>query len=90
MPQAPQVVEANSTAHTPTSKTPRQFPSLELVTSPTLDTANAAFYLNRAEQTLRIWACHENGPIRPIRIHGRLAWPTAEIRRLVMPERGAK
>lgn len=25
----------------------------------------------------------ENGPLRPIRVHGRLAWPVAEIRRLL-------
>ncbi len=59
------------------------FPSLELVTAPTLRTEQAAFYLNRRPQTLRLWACHENGPIRPIRVHGRLAWPVTEIRRIV-------
>ena len=48
-----------------------------------LPTHEAAIHLNRAQQTLRIWACKENGPIRPIRINGRLAWPVAEIRRLV-------
>lgn len=59
------------------------FPSLEQVTAPTLRTEQAAFYLNRRPQTLRLWACHENGPIRPIRVHGRLAWPVTEIRRIV-------
>ncbi len=48
-----------------------------------LPTREAARRLNRRQQTLRIWACHENGPIRPLRINGRLAWPVAEIRRLV-------
>jgi len=48
-----------------------------------LTTSEAAYHLNRAAQTLRLWACHDNGPIRPIRIHGRLAWPVAEIRRLL-------
>lgn len=48
-----------------------------------LPTAEAAFHLNRAEQTLRLWACRENGPIRPLRINGRLAWRVADIRRLV-------
>jgi len=42
-------------------------------------TAQAAKALNRAPQTLRKWACFENGPIRPIRINGRLAWPLDEI-----------
>ena len=49
-----------------------------------LPTAEAAFHLNRAEQTMRLWACQENGPIRPIRINGRLAWPVAAIRNLLI------
>jgi hypothetical protein len=48
-----------------------------------VDTETAAFHLNRAQQTLRIWACREKGPLSPIRVHGRLAWPVAEIRRLL-------
>ena len=48
-----------------------------------LPTIEAAYQLNRAEQTLRLWACHENGPIRPVRINGRLAWPVEDIRRLL-------
>lgn len=48
-----------------------------------LPTIEAAFHLNRAEQTLRIWACRENGPLRPLRINGRLAWPVAELRRIL-------
>lgn len=61
----------------------QQFPPLESVTRPTVDTATAAYYLNRKQQTLRGWACHENGPLRPIRILGRLAWPTQKIRELL-------
>jgi hypothetical protein len=48
-----------------------------------VDTATAAYHLGRAPQTLRLWACRENGPIQPMRVHGRLLWPTAEIRRLL-------
>ena len=48
-----------------------------------LSTSDAAFHLSRAAQTLRIWACRENGPLRPIRINGRLAWPVPEIRRIL-------
>ena len=59
---------------------PQQFPPLESVTRPTVDTAAAAYYLNRKPQTCRAWACLENGPLRPIRINGRLAWNVAEIR----------
>ena len=59
---------------------PQQFPLLESVTRPTVDTAAAAYYLNRRPQTLRAWACLENGPLRPHRVMGRLAWSVAEIR----------
>jgi hypothetical protein len=60
-----------------------QFPPLESVTSPTVPTDQAAFYLNRKPQTLRKHACLENGPIRPIRINGRLAWRVTDIKKLV-------
>lgn len=55
---------------------------LEQETRANLPTADAAFHLNRQPQTLRIWACRENGPIRPRRLNGRLDWPTAEIKKL--------
>lgn len=58
------------------------FPPLEAVTSPAVPTSQAAHYLNRQPQTLRVWACRENGPIRPLRINGRLAWRVADIRAL--------
>ena len=62
-----------------------QFPPLESVTRPAVDTAAAAHYLSRRPQTLRGWASAETFPdgLRPIRIMGRLAWPVAEIRRLL-------
>ncbi len=44
-----------------------------------LSTEDAARLLLRKPQTLRKWACLENGPIRPIRINGRLAWLTREV-----------
>ena len=52
-------------------------------TRATLPTAEAAAHLNRKAQTLRLWACHDNGPLSPIRVNGRLAWPVAELRRLL-------
>lgn len=58
-------------------------PPLERETRHAVDTDCAAFHLNREPQTLRVWACRENGPLRPLRINGRLAWPTAELRRLL-------
>lgn len=48
-----------------------------------LPTREAALHLNRAQQTLRLWSCREDGPIRPVRVHGRLAWKTNDIRRLL-------
>lgn len=60
-----------------------QFESIEKITRPAITTAEAAFYLNRKPQTLRIWAMKENGPIRPLRISGRLAWRVADIRALL-------
>ena len=59
------------------------FPPLEQVTRPTVPTDAAAFYLNRRPQTLRAWACLENGALRPVRINGRLAWNVSEIRNLL-------
>ena len=62
---------------------PQQFPPLESVTRPTVPTEQAGYYLDRRPQTLRAWACLENGAIRPIRINGRLAWPVADLRRVL-------
>ena len=59
------------------------FPALDRETRTAIDTDAAAYHLGRRPQTLRIWACKENGPLRPVRVHGRLLWPVAEIRRLV-------
>jgi hypothetical protein len=48
-----------------------------------LPTDKAAATINRAPQTLRKWACLENGPIRPIRINGRLAWRVSDLENLL-------
>ena len=48
-----------------------------------ITTEEAAALLNRKPQTLRVWASRENGPIRPIRINGRLAWKLHEIEILI-------
>lgn len=61
-----------------------KFPPLEQETRPAVDTAAAAYYLNRQPQTLRIWAMRDGtGPIRPRRINGRLAWPVEELKRVL-------
>ena len=78
-----QALTQHSAATRRAASEPQQFPPLELETRPTVDTAAAAYYLKRKPQTCRAWACLENGPLRPIRISGRLAWPVAELRRLL-------
>ena len=61
-----------------------KFPPLELENRPAVDTAAAAYYLNRRAQTLRSWAMRDgSGPIRPIRVNGRLMWPVAQLRELL-------
>lgn len=60
-----------------------QLTPLAQETRTALPTAEAAGQLNRAEQTLRLWACREDGPLRPVRVHGRLAWPVSELRRVL-------
>lgn len=63
---------------------PRQFPALELVNLPTVPTEQAAYYLNRRPQTLRTWAMNSGrGPVSCIRINGRLAWKTDDLRRVL-------
>ena len=59
------------------------FVSLDAETRAAVDTATAAYHLSRQPQTLRGWACKEDGPLRPVRVHGRLAWPVAELRRVL-------
>lgn len=56
---------------------------LALETRSALPTPEAAFHLNRAQQTLRLWAMRNDGPVKCLRIHGRLAWPVAEIKALM-------
>lgn len=59
------------------------FPPLELENRPTVPTDQAAYYIHRQPQTMRGWACREDGPLRPLRINGRLAWPVADLKRLL-------
>lgn len=59
------------------------FPSIEEETRTHVSTACAAFWLNREEQTLRSWASLQNGLVNPIRVNGRLAWPVAEIKKVL-------
>ena len=64
---------------------PAPYPALEQVTKPNLTTAEIAYYSNMAEQTWRVKACYETFPdgLRPLRVCGRLAWPTAGAKKLL-------
>ena len=63
----------------------QQFPPLESVTKPNLTTRELAFYSNMAEQSWRAKACYCTVPegLRPLRVCGRLAWPTISVKKLL-------
>lgn len=63
--------------------TEKHFISLAQETRTVIPTENAAYHLNRKEHTLRCWACHEDGPFKPVRINGRLAWSVEAIKELL-------
>jgi hypothetical protein len=65
------------------NKSSTQYNSLSTEIRSHVETACAAHHLNRMPQTLRSWACLENGPIRPQRMHGRLMWAVEEIKMLL-------
>ena len=71
------------TSTSPASLATQIYPALRDEIRVVVDTAIAAYHLNRRPQTLRTWACYEHGPIRPQRVHGKLAWSVADLRRLV-------
>jgi hypothetical protein len=56
---------------------------LDQETRTAVDTATAAHHLCRQPQTLLGWSCTGDGPLKPININGRLAWPVAELRRVL-------
>lgn len=62
---------------------PSTFPVLKDETRYSVNTECAAWHLGRQPQTMRLWACKEDGPLRPTRVHGRLAWPVSELRRVL-------
>ena len=61
------------------------FPPLESITKPNLTTHEIAFYTNLTAQTWRVKACYDTATdgLRPLRICGRLAWPTEAVKRLL-------
>lgn len=74
--------DANTGDHQRNEPLP-SYPPLDRETRSHVPTDCAAHHLNRRPQTLRIWACHEDGPIRPIRVNGRLAWPVSDLRKVL-------
>lgn len=64
---------------------PKNYPPLELVTKPNLTTAELAYYSNMAEQSWRVKACYGTAPegLRPLRVCGKLAWPTVGAKNLL-------
>jgi hypothetical protein len=48
-----------------------------------LPTKQAAPFINRQAQTMRKWACLDCGPIKPIRINGRLHWRVSDLKTLL-------
>ena len=67
------------------AKAPQNYLPLDGVTKPNLTTAELAYYSNMAEQTWRVKACYDTAPegLRPLRVCGKLAWPTAGAKKLL-------
>jgi hypothetical protein len=64
-------------------KASKSYPSIDREMRSHVGTDCAAFWLNRQSQTLRSWASTELGPLRPIRINGRLAWSVLDIKKIL-------
>lgn len=56
---------------------------LEHESRATLPTKEAARHLNRSPQTLYAWSSGGHGPLEPRIVNGRLAWPVADIKRVL-------
>lgn len=49
-----------------------------------LKTSEAAALLRVRADSMRRWACGRRpGPLKPVRVGGRLLWPAEEVRRLL-------
>jgi hypothetical protein len=64
-------------------RTPPPFVPLSSEARHSIGTDAAATHLGRAPATLRRWATSGDGPLIPIRVYGRLAWPVADLRRVL-------
>lgn len=74
----------DSTDSKPAAKE-KKFPPLEQVTKPNLETSEFAHYSNVRAQTWRVKHCRGTLPdgLTPIKVCGKLAWPTAEVKKLL-------
>ena len=75
------IIEPKATGNS--GEFPLSFVPLDLEKRTLLPTDAAAFHLNRRPQTLRCWSHYGAGLLTPIKIGSRLAWKTADIRRLL-------
>lgn len=76
----------NVNENVPLEKNAIAYIPLEMEKREVISTNAAAYHLNRKPQTLFTWSCLENGPIRPIRINGRLAWRVSDLKKLLTGE----
>lgn len=51
-----------------------------------VSTRKAAYVLGRPQQTLRDWACNGSGPLRAVKIGGRLGWRVVDLERVLRGE----
>jgi predicted DNA-binding transcriptional regulator AlpA len=58
------------------------FQPLEAVTKPLLTTTEFCHYTNLAKQTAWLWSCKDSGKVKPVRIGGKLGWPTKDVKAL--------
>ena len=58
----------------------KSFTPLRDETRSHVSTANAAWHLDKTDQCLRLWAMNGSGPVRPVKVGGRLMWPVDQIR----------
>jgi len=79
----PEAPHTSAKWHTTSTFCPVDFVPLEKETRTHVSTRLMCYHLGRKEQTARGWACHEDGPLRPIRVNGRLAWPVSKIKEIL-------
>lgn len=63
--------------HPPATEQPNELAGHRFV-----NTTAAAAQLGRRPKTLHNWSSDGDGPLKPLRINGRLAWPVDELQKL--------